>query len=63
MHPDGWARQELQEVALLERGNPIEEQNAIAAVLNDQEIEISLLSRRLAVLKRQKKGLMQQAVD
>ncbi len=39
---------------------PVEEQKAIAEVLNAQDSEIDLLSRRLDALKRQKKGLMQQ---
>ena len=39
---------------------PIEEQRAIADVLNAQDKEITLLGRRLDALKRQKKGLMQQ---
>jgi type I restriction enzyme S subunit len=39
---------------------PVEEQKAIAEVLNAQDSEIELLSRRLDALKRQKKGLMQQ---
>lgn len=39
---------------------PIEEQRAIAAVLNAQNAEIELFGRRLAALKQQKKGLMQQ---
>jgi type I restriction enzyme S subunit len=39
---------------------PVEEQQAIAAVLNAQNAEIELFGRRLAALKQQKKGLMQQ---
>lgn len=38
----------------------VEEQKAIAAVLNTQGEEVTLLVRRLDALKRQKKGLMQQ---
>ena len=38
----------------------IEEQKAIAAVLNTQDTEINLLSHRFDTLKQQKKGLMQQ---
>ena len=39
---------------------PVEEQKAIAAVLNVQDNEIRLLGRRLDAVKLQKKGLMQQ---
>ncbi len=39
---------------------PIEEQKAIAELLNAQDSEIDLLCRRLHALKRQKQGLMQQ---
>lgn len=39
---------------------PIEEQKAIAGVLNTQEREIKLLQKKLDALRRQKKGLMQQ---
>jgi type I restriction enzyme S subunit len=39
---------------------PVEEQKAIAAVLNTQDCEILLLQRKLDALRRQKKGLMQQ---
>lgn len=39
---------------------PVEEQRAIAAVLNAQDAEIRLLGCRLDALKQQKKGLMQQ---
>ncbi|MBR9802942.1 hypothetical protein GYB59_15180 [bacterium] len=39
---------------------PIEEQRAIADVLNTQDAEIGLLTRKLEALIRQKKGLMQQ---
>lgn len=38
----------------------VEEQKAIAAVLNIQDEEVTLLIRRLNALKLQKKGLMQQ---
>ncbi|MFO0824778.1 MAG: restriction endonuclease subunit S [Gemmataceae bacterium] len=38
----------------------VEEQKAIAAVLNTQDCEIRLLQRKLDALRRQKKGLMQQ---
>lgn len=39
---------------------PVEEQKAIAAVLNTQDREIGLLQKKLDALRRQKKGLMQQ---
>ena len=39
---------------------PLEEQKAIAAVLNNQDQEIRLLRQKLDALRRQKKGLMQQ---
>ena len=39
---------------------PLDEQKAIAAVLNTQDQEIELLRRKLHALRRQKKGLMQQ---
>jgi len=39
---------------------PVEEQKAIADVLNAQDAEIDLLSRKLNAIKLQKKGLMQQ---
>lgn len=39
---------------------PIQEQRAIAAVLNIQDEEIDLLKKRLDALKRQMKGLLQQ---
>ncbi len=38
----------------------VEEQKAIAAVLNTQDREIGLLQKKLDALRRQKKGLMQQ---
>lgn len=38
----------------------LEEQQAIAAVLDCQQEEIDILKRKLAALKQQKKGLMQQ---
>ncbi|MEZ6142557.1 MAG: restriction endonuclease subunit S [Zavarzinella sp.] len=38
----------------------LEEQKAIAAVLNAQDKELQLIERRLNALKQQKKGLMQQ---
>lgn len=37
-----------------------DEQKAIAAILNTQDQEIALLTRKLDALRRQKKGLMQQ---
>jgi type I restriction enzyme S subunit len=39
---------------------PLDEQKAIAAVLNTQDREIELLQQKLDALRRQKKGLMQQ---
>lgn len=39
---------------------PLDEQKAIAAVLNTQDWEIELLRKKLDALRRQKKGLMQQ---
>jgi type I restriction enzyme, S subunit len=38
----------------------IDEQRAIAKVLNACDIELALLDRKLALLKKQKQGLMQQ---
>jgi type I restriction enzyme S subunit len=38
---------------------PLEEQRRIAAILNACDRELDLLRRRLAALKRQKRGLMQ----
>lgn len=39
---------------------PLDEQKAIAAVLNTADRELDLLARKLDALRRQKKGLMQQ---
>jgi type I restriction enzyme S subunit len=38
---------------------PLEEQRRIAAILSACDRELDLLRRRLAALKRQKRGLMQ----
>jgi len=46
--------------ALLFRTPPLDEQKAIAALLNTQDREIELLQKKLDALRRQKKGLMQQ---